>query len=94
MSLLTIITGDKEDKEKEEKAIVLRRLSKLTLRIEKGMTDMSPKLFQDEKGMSSIEYAMMVVFIACVVILGMELLGLSTKSLLEVANSLLPFGDK
>ena len=50
---------------------------------------MKKLLFNDEQGMTTIEYAMMVVFISCVGVLGFELLGVSVKSLFEVANSLL-----
>lgn len=48
--------------------------------------------FYEEYGTSTIEYALMVMFIACVAVLGFELLGGSVKSLLEIANTLLPFG--
>ena len=78
----------KKDKGEEQHDLIINRLSELSERIEKN-DEMKKLLFNDEQGTTTIEYAMMVVFIACVAVLGFELLGVSVKSLFEVANSLL-----
>ena len=67
----------------EEKTSILKRLAELILKIDKFNG-------KNQDGMSTVEYAMMVVFIAAVVVLGFELLGVSVKSLFDVANIVLP----
>ena len=67
----------------EEKTSILKRLAELILKIDKFNG-------KNQDGMSTVEYAMMVMFIAAVAILGFELLGVSVKSLFEVANTVLP----
>ncbi len=65
------------------------------IKVEFGKKDLIDRLARltqriGSNGMSTIEYAMMVVFIACVAVLGFELLGGSVKGLFDVANSILP----
>lgn len=67
----------------EEKTNLLQRLAELITKINKVNESSA-----GQKGMSTVEYAMMVMFIAAVAILGFELLGVSVKSLFEVANVL------
>jgi Flp pilus assembly pilin Flp len=42
----------------------------------------------NERGASLIEYAILVVVIACVAVLGFELLGISVRSLYDIAGRL------
>jgi len=68
----------KELQKQFEKSVVLKRLKEMVAKINAS------------KGMTTVEYAMMVVFIACVACLGFELLGGSVKSLFNIANQVLP----
>ena len=88
--LFKLLSKKVDEAAEHERLLILDRLSKVSGQIEKEKV--MKKLWFDERGMSTIEYAMMVAVIACVAVLGFELLGLSTKSLLDVANTLLPFG--
>jgi Flp pilus assembly pilin Flp len=68
----------------EEKKAIIDRLHEI-------LTKMNASFVAKDTGASATEYAMLVVFITCVCILGYELLGGSVKGLFVMANALLPF---
>lgn len=76
--------------DEQEKEIVMSRLRKLITEAEKAAEKMLA-MVKKETGASSVEYTLLVVLIACVVVGGYALLGDAVKGLMEVANRLLPF---
>jgi pilus assembly protein Flp/PilA len=47
------------------------------------------KFFKDEDGVTSVEYAIMAALIALVVVVGAEMLGISTNAVFERADGVM-----